>query len=364
MDEEILGEVEPELSMGIEVDEDVRDTARGRILDSYEKVSPALFFFQTYEGANDEVRAVMFRLWRNRFLSRASDNPTPAIIQRRFGQYLRLGANDQKAKGRQAARQGFADAGGGEQLIQYLLGKRSAVAMPEWLWVAVYTTRIQLNSDAAREFVDNDPVAVLMTPMIYVGHRRDSKQQRDHVRMGDAGRGNSINGMNIAIRRLLDAGLTRPVDFDFVEIKTEHVLGRVDHGHGLEASNAVDASVVEDLERLDAIEAFLNGAGPRVFNSKIDNSLLGITNVSGLIGRHDQTPADLDVAAIRRKLDVARRRLIAKRRAYERLFIKDADGNPILPRAGVTRDGLGQRTTGELSRHNRRNLLRAMNAAA
>jgi hypothetical protein len=55
------------------------------------------------------------------------------------------------------------------------------------------------------------------------------------------------------VRILLDAGLKWKTDFIFDEIWTTEVLGRVDHGHGLEASNAVDASVVEDLKRIECI---------------------------------------------------------------------------------------------------------------
>ena len=90
----------------------------------------------------------------------------------------------------------------------------------------------------------------------------------------------------------MEAGLVYKQDFKFDEFWTVEVLGRVDHGHGLEASNAVDASVVEDLKRLEYIKAFIDNNGPRPFNAKIDNSLLGATNISGLLEDHD-TPAPL-----------------------------------------------------------------------
>jgi hypothetical protein len=79
------------------------------------------------------------------------------------------------------------------------------------------------------------------------------------------------------VRLLLGAGLRHGTDFRFDEYRTEEVLGRVDHGHGLEASNAIDASVREDLVRLGVIKYFISGAGPRPSNAKIDNSLLGVT---------------------------------------------------------------------------------------
>ena len=42
-------------------------------------------------------------------------------------------------------------------------------------------------------------------------------------------------------------------DFRFEEIWNLEVLGLVDHGMDLESSNAQDASVVEDLKRLEVI---------------------------------------------------------------------------------------------------------------
>jgi hypothetical protein len=57
--------------------------------------------------------------------------------------------------------------------------------------------------------------------------------------------------------------------FRFDEYYTEEVLGRVDHGHGLEASNAIDAKVREDLVRLGVIKDIISGVGPRPFNAKI-----------------------------------------------------------------------------------------------
>jgi hypothetical protein len=70
------------------------------------------------------------------------------------------------------------------------------------------------------------------------------------------------------VRLLLDVVMRHGTDFRFDEYYTEEVLRRVDHGHGLEASNAIDASVREDLVRLRLIKDFISGAGPRPFNAK------------------------------------------------------------------------------------------------
>jgi hypothetical protein len=113
---------------------------------------------------------------------------------------------------------------------------------------------------------------------------------------------------------LLDAGLRYGTDFQFDEFDTEEVLGRVDHGHGLEASNATDASVREDLVRLNAIEAFISGVRPLPFNAKIYNSLLGVTDISRLVGDHNKPVGQLNVPALMEKLAEAREVLNRKRR--------------------------------------------------
>jgi hypothetical protein len=56
------------------------------------------------------------------------------------------------------------------------------------------------------------------------------------------------------------------------------------------------------LVRLSVIKDFISGAGPRPFNAKIDNSLLGVTNTSGLLGAHNKTVGQLDVPALMEKL--------------------------------------------------------------
>jgi hypothetical protein len=46
----------------------------------------------------------------------------------------------------------------------------------------------------------------------------------------------------------------------------------------------------------------MNGTGPRPFNSKIDNSLLGATNISGLLKTHDTPASSLDEDRILEKI--------------------------------------------------------------
>ena len=229
----------------------------------------------------------------------------------------------------------------------------------------MYKVRVDLLTHAARNLATTYPTVALLAPMVYIGHRRDSAIVRNRVRVSDgARRARSANGLIELVRLLLDAGLRHGNDFRFDEFYTEEVLGRVDHGHGLEASNAIDASVREDLVRLSVIKDFILGVGPRPFNAKIDISLLGVTNISGLLGAHNKPVGQLDIPALMEKLAEARKVLSRKRREYLRKFIKDERGRRVLPKPGVTKDGLGQLNTAQLSQAQRAARLRAMNAAA
>ena len=354
--EEILEKIEDEL--GVDADEWSRGRARMAIQNSYLKVTPARRFYERYNDAEDEERQRLFDDWRVRFLTRASGNPNDAKVRRRFKQYLRLGANSRSTRARKAARQNFIASGGGVRSIQELLGKPRDKNMPEYLWVTVYVTRIEPVSARCFDFAEVDERANLMVPMVYIGHRRDSKAKRDSVRISDARRrGTSDNGLTQITRHLLDSGLQYPADFRFEEIWNLEVLGMVDHGMGLEASNAVDASVIEDLKRIEVIEAFLAGDGPRPLNSKIDNALLGVTNIKGLLRDHD-TPADaLDEPRINKKLEKAKNKLQAKYREYTRRFIKDETGDPVLPILEVTKDGIGQVRSAQFSAARRKRIL-------
>ena len=324
--------------------------------------SPVAAFFRQYERGDDDEKDRLFEDWKRRFLRRTKvQNPTQAFIERRFGQYLSLGRRA-VAKGlRRGGREGFAaEPGNADQKIQTLLGKAADTRMPEFLWVTVYVKKIKLVSNRAKANVRDtgDEDLDNLIKMVYVGHRRDSKVIRDRVVVADAGRrAGSTNGLNMTLRKLLNLGLKYRDDFDFDEIFTKEVLGRVDHGHGMEASNALDASVLEDLKRMEYVLRFLNGTGPRVFNSKIDNSLLGVTNISGLLKDHDIPAEDLNVPALKRKLGRAQRKLKLKWKAYQKLFIRDRVRKvPVLPRVGTTKDGIGQVRTAQVSQNQRKRL--------
>ena len=107
------------------------------------------------------------------------------------------------------------------------------------------------------------------------------------------------------------------VDFRFDEIWNVEVLGLVDHGMGLESSNAQDATVIEDLKRLEVKSQFLLDEGPRPLNSKIENSVLGVTNIRGLLREHDTPLENLDRLRIRTKLRKAQKKLQARYDAYK-----------------------------------------------
>ena len=303
----------------------------------------------------------LFGDWRVSYLNRVDVVPDQAKIRRRFKQYLRLGANSRSSNARKAARENFVATGGGERSIQELLGKPRETNMPEYLWVVVYVTKIEPVSQRCLDFVDADARAELMVPMLYVGHRRDSQRKRDSVRISDARRrGTSDNGLTQITRHLLDSGMAYPADFRFDEIYTQEFLGLVDHGMGLEASNAHDASVIEDLKRLDVIERFLAEEGPRPLNSKIDNALLGVTNIRGLLREHDTPVGALDEARVAMKIEKAKKKLQAKYREYRRRFIQDERGDRVLPILGVTKDGIGQTRTAEFGAARRKRILRDM----
>eukprot|EP00873_Tetraselmis_striata_P025985 jgi/Tetstr1/446249/TSEL_033793.t1 len=317
---------------------------------------PVRVFAHEYDQEDADTQDALYAVWESKFMSRAED---PSLAERRFEQYLSLGRRSKPRRTAKAIRDAVGLASGARTKIQFLLGKTASFRMPEWMWVVVYKTRVRL--------VAADPAMTLLAPMVYIGHRRDSVAVRDRVRLSDARRrARSANGLVELTRLLLGAGLSHGAGGDFVfdEFYQEEVLGRVDHGHGLEASNAIDASVREDQVRLDVIEDFLNGNGPRPFNAKIDNILLGVTNVSGLLGAHNRPLSQLDVPALRRKLVEAHAVLGRKRGAYTRKFMRDEVGRRVLPEPGVTEDGLGQTRTAQLTQPQRAARLRAMNAAA
>jgi hypothetical protein len=123
-------------------------------------------------------------------------------------------------------------------------------------------------------------------------------------------------------------------DFRFEKIWNLEVLGLVDHGMGLESSNTQDVSVVENLKLLEVIQSFLNHEGPRPLNSKIDNALLGVTNIRGLLNEHDTTLAALDIPRITKKLKKSQKKLQARYDEYKRRFIRDENGDPVIPIIG------------------------------
>ncbi len=122
----------------------------------------------------------------------------------------------------------------------------------------------------------------------------------------------------------------------------------------------MDASVVEDIKRLEVISLFLLDEGPRPLNSKIDNALLGVTNIRGLLQEHDTPLEHLDRPKIRTKLGKAQKKLQARYDAYIRRFIRDENGDRVLPVLGTTRDGIGQTRAAEFNPTQRKNILRGM----
>jgi len=111
-----------------------------------------------------------------------------------------------------------------------------------------------------------------MTPMVYVEHRRDDQNKRDSVRISEAKRrGTSDYGMTRITRHYLDNNMVYNVDYKLDKIWNHEVLGLVDHGMGLESSNVRDATVIEDLKRLEVISKFRLDEAPRPLKNKIDN---------------------------------------------------------------------------------------------
>lgn len=323
---------------------------------------PVRVFADEFDAGDIDTRDALYTIWEAKFMGRTDD---PSKAERRFSQYLSAGRRSRPRRTARAIRDTLALAAGARTKIQFLLRKTASVSMPEWMWVTVYKTRVELISPAARAAATNNSHLRLLLEMVYIGHRRDSVVVRDRVRLSDARRRTrSANGLVELTRILLDEGLTHGRDFKFDEFWTEEVLGRVDHGHGLESSNAIDASVREDQIRLDVIDKYLLGNGPRPFNAKIDNSLLGVTNISGLLGPHTRPLNQIDVVRVRGKIDRANILLKSKWNDYRRKFMLDNRGRRVLPQVGVTEDGLGQKKTAELTQAQRAAKLRAMNAAA
>ena len=326
--------------------------------------SPAAIFFEKYTAAEtDNARAALYDNWRVRYLRRGDTEATAEKLRRRFKQYLSLGKKSPAREARIGGRQIYSIRNGAISRIQTLLGKAPDEQLPQYLWVTVYVTKLRPISEAAIQFQNQNDKARLMTPMVYVGHRRDSQLVRDRVRISNArARPGTNNGLIELTALYLQNGFVFRTDFDFEEIWDIQVLGEVDHGHGLEASNALQASLLEDLKRIEIIEEFLEGDGPRPLNAKIDNSLLGVTNIEGLLGPHDRPVEDLNVERIMSKLNKAKRKLQRSYENYKKRFIKDENGVPALPAPNVTRDGIGQVRTAQFSQQRRRNILRQMAA--
>ena len=328
---------------------------RGRALKT-----PGADIYDRYQEGSEAQQQEIFRQWKIRYLRRGKATEEAQLI-RRFKQYLSYGKKIANRQGRTGGQQAHGVLQGGVGSIQRLLGKNDALNLPQYLWVRVYVTRLRPVSERAVAFSENDVKAKLMTPMVYIGHRRDSKIVRDRVRIADARRrANSANGLTELTRHYLDAGLTFPQDFDFEEIEGEEVLGEVDHGHGNEASNAMQASIREDLVRIAYILDFLDGDGPRPLNAKLDNSLLGVTSIKGLLRNHDTPVEELNDQRIKTRLNKAKKTLERRYEAYRRRFIKNDGGLHVLPLAGTTKDGIGQTRTAEVSQTVRRNRVQAM----
>jgi hypothetical protein len=106
------------------------------------------------------------------------------------------------------------------------------------------------------------------------------------------------------------------------------------------------------------IYEFLLDEGPRLLNSKIDNALLGDTNIRGLMRDHGTPLENLDRPKIRTKLRKAKKKLQARFHAYKRRFIRYENGNYMLHVLGTTRDGIGQARATEFNPTYGNNVLR------
>jgi hypothetical protein len=120
--------------------------------------------------------------------------------------------------------------------------------------------------------------------------------------------------------------------------------------------------VIEDHKRVEVMSQFLLNEGPRPLNSNIDSSVLGVTNIRGLFREHDTPLENLDHPKIRTKLRKAQKKLHAHYDTYKRRFIRDENGDRILPLIGTTRDGIVQTQTAKFCPTQRKNILRDMQA--
>ncbi len=136
------------------------------------------------------------------------------------------------------------------------------------------------------------------------------------------------------------------------------MLGLVDHGTVLKAINALDASVIEDRKRIEVIYEFLFDEGPRPLNSKIENALFGVTNIREILRYRETTIKNLDRTNIRTKLRKAQKKLQSRYDAYKRRFIRDENGDRVLPLFGSTHDDIGQTRTAEFNPTQRNEILR------
>ena len=128
---QILDGIEEDLLQGIEVGPAPRAIACEAVDRSVNRPSPARAFFEAYTAADQATRQVLFDLWKVRFRTRAAGEPPDAQVMRRLKQYLSLGSNARRRNAREAGADAYAAAGGAVTRIQYLLGKRSAVNLPD-----------------------------------------------------------------------------------------------------------------------------------------------------------------------------------------------------------------------------------------
>jgi len=71
----------------------------------------------------------------------------------------------------------------------------------------------------------------------------------------------------------------------------------------------MDASVIEDLKRLEVILSFILEEGPRPLKSKSDNTLIGFTNIRVLLRDHDTPLDNLDCSKMCTRLRKAKKKL-------------------------------------------------------
>jgi hypothetical protein len=114
---------------------------------------PVRVFTEESDQGNTDTQEALRNIWEAKFANRAEE---PGMADRHFDQYLSLGRRLLPRRTNRAIRESHNLAAGEDIKIHLLLKKQVEARLPEWLWVTVYTVRIEFLTQAASDLPTNN----------------------------------------------------------------------------------------------------------------------------------------------------------------------------------------------------------------